>query len=186
MVESYRKNALITVGLGAFHATCFMLVIVIIAYASGTLGLYLSGLNTSLGIGLFLLLWGVTTYCTRRAVQEIPWETTGQPMPLANICGVGWKWGGRNGIIFASSLIVLTTLGFLINEVVFGDFGEGLSILSIPLSGLVGLAVAAVPSFFIGGLIGLIFSCIDKTLLKISRFFFALWLKEGDHSVQQF
>jgi len=155
-----------------------MLIIVISAYASGMLGSYLGELNTGLGIGLFLLLWGATTYCTKKAVQEIQWETLEQPIRLEKICGVGSKWGGWNGVIFAAGLVILIPLGLAINYLVAGNFKEGLVMLSLPLFGFFGLAIAALPSFFIGGLIGLIFSCIDKTLLEISRFLFALWLKD--------
>jgi len=170
MGESSWKRALLVVGLGTFHTAFFMLIVVIVPYALGILGLYLGELNTGIGIGLFLLLWGVTTYCTQRAIQEIQGETSEQPIAFEKICGVGAKWGGRNGVIFTFALAALVAFGLTVREVVSGNFREWISMLSLLLSGLIGFAVATLPIFLVGGLIGLFFSCIDKGLLEISRY----------------
>jgi len=58
---------LVTWSLATFHATAFVLAIVLFVYSRDALGAGLSGLNTFVGLGLFVALWGTTYVTTSRA-----------------------------------------------------------------------------------------------------------------------
>src|SRR5256885_16896557 len=62
---------LVTWALATFHATTFVLVIVLFAYSGGGLGGALSGLKTFAGLGLFVAPWGTTYMTTPRALPGL-------------------------------------------------------------------------------------------------------------------
>src|SRR5207302_11331737 len=68
-----RANAmkLVTWSLATFHATTFVLAIVLFAYSGGGLGGALSGLNTFVGLGLFVALWATTYFTTSKALAGL-------------------------------------------------------------------------------------------------------------------
>src|SRR5438094_8199359 len=62
---------LVTWSLATFHASTFVLTIVLLAYSRGGLGGTLSGLNTFVGLGLFVALWATTYFTTARALAGL-------------------------------------------------------------------------------------------------------------------
>jgi len=62
---------LVTWSLATFHASTFVLAIVLFAYSRGGLGGALSGLNTFVGLGLFVALWVTTYFTTARALAGL-------------------------------------------------------------------------------------------------------------------
>src|SRR5713101_1068419 len=88
---------LVTWSLATFHATAFVLAIVLFAYSRDALGTGLSGLNTFVGLGLFVALWATTTSRPQRRWRVlISWDppktgtgTCGGPCGAAH--GMGWR-----------------------------------------------------------------------------------------------
>src|SRR2546425_5592402 len=77
---------LVTWSLATFHATAFVLAIVLFAYSRDALGAGLSGLNSFVGLGLFVALWGTTYVTTSRALKGLDLLTSardrgGDPRP---------------------------------------------------------------------------------------------------------
>ena len=62
---------LVTWSLATFHATAFVLAIVLFAYSRDALGAGLSGLNTFVGLGLFMALWATTYLTTSQALKGL-------------------------------------------------------------------------------------------------------------------
>jgi hypothetical protein len=71
-------------GLATFHAVGFVLVLLPLLYAGGSLGSLLQGLNTVVGFALFGTLWATNWLCTRQALRRTapavaPASAEGQP-----------------------------------------------------------------------------------------------------------
>src|SRR5207247_7824364 len=65
------KGGLVEWSLATFHASGFVLAIVFFLYSRDELGLALGGLNTLLGLALFVALWATTYLTTCRAVAGL-------------------------------------------------------------------------------------------------------------------
>lgn len=66
---SGRGEALAVWALATFHASAFVAVALLVLYAGGGLGSALQGLNTAVGLGLFVALWATTYVATRNALR---------------------------------------------------------------------------------------------------------------------
>src|SRR5438034_11652594 len=62
---------LVTWSLATFHASTFVLAIVLFAYSRGGLGGTLSGLNTFVGLGGCLALWATAYFTTARSLAGL-------------------------------------------------------------------------------------------------------------------
>ena len=63
------KGGLVEWSLATFHASAFVLAIVFFLYSRDALGPALGGLNTLLGLALFVALWATTYLTTCRALE---------------------------------------------------------------------------------------------------------------------
>src|SRR2546428_13480213 len=89
---------LVTWSLATFHATVFVLVIVLFAYSRDALGAGLSGLNTFAGLGLFVALWATTYATTSRALKGL--DLIASARDRSGYAGRAFRWGAVNGMSF--------------------------------------------------------------------------------------
>ena len=151
---------LVTWSLATFHAALFVLVIVFLAYRGGGLGGALGGLNTFVGLGLFVALWATTYLTTSRALRGL------DPIATARDRGGytrrAFRWGAANGISFLVIIGVVALLVAVANtrpdQLTFGILLPALFI------GPIALVVAA--SF--GGAVGALFGMVDLGLFAIA------------------
>src|SRR3989442_6406400 len=104
---------LVTWSLATFHATAFVLAIVLFAYSRDALGAGLSGLNSLVGLGLFVALWGTTYVTTSRALKGL------DPLTSARDRGGyprrGLRWGAVNGIALLGILRFVALLSAVLD-----------------------------------------------------------------------
>ena len=93
---------LVTWSLATFHATTFVLVIVLFAYSGGGLGGVLSGLNTFVGLGLFVALWVTTYLTTAKALAGL--DLIASVRDRDGYLRRTLRWGSRNGMAFLAVL----------------------------------------------------------------------------------
>lgn len=151
---------MIALAFSTFHATTFLLVPLLLLYRGGGLGNTLQGLNTAVGLGLFVALWATTHVATRQALRGIDMTGAG-PIDGDALVARAFRWGGVNGVMF---LLVL-------GAAIFGG-----SVAARPESafqGVVFLIAALVPgsavAFAIGAVVGVAFAGIDLVLMGIAR-----------------
>ena len=140
--------------LATFHASGFVLAIVFFLYSRDALGLALGGLNTLLGLALFVALWATTYLTTCRALDGLDLLSEDDRVLFARRA---FRWGAANGIAFLGVLGVV-----LIASAVFVSPTVLLPVLFVaPFA----LLISAV----VGALVGLIFSVVDLALLAVAR-----------------
>src|SRR5712691_2674392 len=99
---------LLTWSLATFHATVFVLAIVLFVYSRGVLGAGLSGLNTFAGLGLFVALWATTYVTTSRALEGL--DLVGSARDRAGYARRAFRWGAANGMAFLAILGLVAVL----------------------------------------------------------------------------
>jgi len=151
---------LVTWSLATFHASTFVLAIVLFAYSGGGLGGALSGLNTFVGLGLFVALWVTTYFTTARALAGL--DLIASVRDRDGYLRRTLRWGSRNGMAFFGVLGVVALFAAVANtrpeQVVPGILIPALFIAPIAL----------VVSAAVGGAVGLIFGFIDLALFALA------------------
>jgi hypothetical protein len=151
---------LVTWSLATFHATVFVLVIVLFGYAGGGLGGALGGLNTFVGLGLFVALWVTTYLTTSRALRGL--DLFGSGRDRGSYPRRALRWGAANGMSFLAVLGIVAVITGIVNtrpgQVTSGILFPALFILPIAL------AVSAV----VGAAVGTVFGMIDLALFAIA------------------
>ena len=163
-----RGDRLIVWAFATFHASAFVLVIVFLVYRGGGLGQALQGLNTGVGLALFLALWATTYIATRHALGGLGLERPSRVDELA-LTAHAIRWGALNGVMFLLLLVLVIPGGYMVTHLadVF-DALRGPTAIQSTLFVLGGLAVASAVALVVGGLVGLVFSGIDLILLGIA------------------
>src|SRR5438093_8586197 len=98
---------LVTWSLATFHATVFVLAIVLFAYSRDGLGAALGGLNTFVGLGLFVALWVTTYMTTSRALEGL--DLIGS-RDRSGYARRAFRWGAANGMSFLAILGVVAVV----------------------------------------------------------------------------
>lgn len=148
------RGGLVEWSLATFHASAFVLLIVFFLYSRDALGPALAGLNTLVGLALFLALWATTYLTTCRALEGIDLLRDDHRGLFARRA---FRWGAANGMAF------LAVLGLvLIASAVFATP-------SVLLTALFIAPFALVASAVVGAVVGVIFSAIDLALLALAR-----------------
>jgi len=140
--------------LATFHASAFVLAIIFLLYSRDALGQALSGLNTILGLALFVALWATTYLTTCRALEGL--DLLGERDHLL-FARRAFRWGAANGMAFLGVLGVV-----LIASAVFVSPTALLPVLFVA-------PFALVVSAIVGALVGVIFSAVDLLLLALAR-----------------
>ena len=140
--------------LATFHASGFVLAIVFFLYSRDALGVALGGLNTLLGLALFVALWATTYLTTCRALDGLDLLSEDDRVLFARRA---FRWGAANGIAFLGVLGVV-----LIASAVFVSPTVLLPVLFVAPFALVISAV-------VGAVVGAVLSAIDLALLAVAR-----------------
>ena len=151
---------LVTWSLATFHATTFVLAIVLFAYSRGGLGGALGGLNTFVGLGLFVALWATTYVTTSRALEGLDLVRSARDREA--YARRTLRWGARNGMAF------LAILGIVALFVAVANTRPDQVGLGILFPALLIAPIALVVSAAVGGAVGVIFGIIDLGLFALA------------------
>jgi hypothetical protein len=151
---------LVTWSLATFHTTVFVLAIVLVAYSRGALGPGLSGLNTFVGLGLFVALWATTYFTTARALRGL--DLIGSARDSGGYGRRAFRWGAANGMSFLGVLGIVALVAAVANTRP-GQLGP------ILLPALFIAPIALVVSAAVGGAVGVLFGIIDLGLFALAR-----------------
>jgi hypothetical protein len=157
---------LVTWSLATFHATAFVLAIVWFAYSRDALGAGLSGLNTFVGLGLFVALWATTCFTTSRAVDGL--DLLGSARDRGSYARQALRWGAANGMSFLVILGLVAIVGAVWNAR-SGQITPGLLFPALFIA-----PIALVVSAAVGSAVGALFGMIDLCLFAIAG------IAEGD------
>jgi hypothetical protein len=170
---STRTTAAVTIGpagvwgLATFHATVFVVILIMVLYKARGLSSGLQALNTALGLVLFGMLWLTTWWTTREVVRATrwigrwSWSSTWRTSPCGHVAplqwlGLGMLWGGVNGVLFVTGAGIVVVLALL------PVGGGGLLLAVVAIHVLLPLAVA----FVVGAVVGLVLAVVDLAVLK--------------------
>jgi hypothetical protein len=153
-------NRLLTWALATFHATVFVLVIVLFAYSGGGLGPALGGLNTFVGLGLFVALWATTYATTSRALRGV--DLIGSARGREGYARRAFRWGAVNGMSFLAILGIVALAAAVANTRP-GQVGSGILLPTLFIA-----PIALVVSAAVGGVVGVIFGIIDLGLFAVA------------------
>ena len=162
---------LVTWSLATFHATAFVLAIVLFAYSRDALGAGLSSLNTFVGLGLFMALWATTYLTTSQALKGLDLIASARDRG-----GYPWRalrWGAANGMSFLAILGVVAVVTAISNTRP-GQVASGILVLALFIA-----PIALVVSAAVGGAVGAFFGIIDIVLLSLA----GLTGREADRTV---
>jgi len=151
---------LVTWSLATFHATAFVLAIVLLAYSRDALGAGLSGLNTFAGLGLFVALWATTYFTTSRALRGL--DLIGSARDRDGYVWRTFRWGAANGMSFLV-ILGIVAIGTAIANTQPGQVGTG-----ILFPALVIAPIALVVSAAVGGVVGALFGVVDLGLFSLA------------------
>jgi hypothetical protein len=151
---------LVTWSLATFHATTFVLAIVLFAYSRNALGAGLSGLNTFVGLGLFVALWATTYLTTSRALTGLDLISSARDRgvyPRRTL-----RWGAANGMSFLAILGLVALIAAIANA----RSGQVTSGILVPALFIAPIALVA--SAAVGGAVGALFGIIDLALFAVA------------------
>lgn len=145
---------------GAFHAAAFVAALLALLYPFVPLGELLAGLETGVGLALYLGLWGVSWWTARRALVGSD-LARGAAGSVGRVLGRGALWGGVAGVAF----FVLGLVAVLLRLLAAGGVDA-----SAPL---VVVLLAAVPAgaalaFLVGAVVGAAFAALDAGLARLA------------------
>lgn len=151
---------LLTWALATFHATVFVLAIVLFGYSGGGLGGALGGLNTFVGLGLFVALWATTYLTTSRALAGL--DLIGSGRDRGRYPRRALRWGAANGMSFLAILGVVAIVTAIANT------RPGQVTSGILFPALFILPIALIVSAAVGGAVGALFGIIDLGLFALA------------------
>ncbi len=146
--------------LATFHATAFVLAIVLFAYSRNALGAGLSGLNTFVGLGLFLALWATTYVTTSRALKGL--DLIGSARDRGSYPRRALRWGAVNGMSFLAILGVVALVAAISNTQP-GQVASGILFPALFIA-----PIALIVSAAVGGAVGALFGIVDLGLFAIA------------------
>lgn len=152
--EHDEPDALIAWSLGAFHAATLVAVLVALGHTAGALGDLLGGLNTVVGLALYLLLWGLSWGATRAVLARVPpavIETGGT--------GAAVAWGALGGAGAGAAFLV----GLVLVAVAPAILGSG-----EPLAVVFILSIGATAAAVVGAAVGGLFALLDVALFRLA------------------
>jgi hypothetical protein len=162
MTERTPSRHLLEWALAAFHNGFFFAAALALLYRAGGLGVLLGSLNTLIGLGAFVVVWGLTWWTTRRAFAGVDWLALEQPRQFIPMLGRGLIWGGVNGVLFFLAAFLITVVSEIVLALLQGT-GQAIPI-GLLVAGLVGLVVA----FAFGAAIGLILAGLDLLIVLLA------------------
>ncbi|WP_162224216.1 hypothetical protein [Halorussus salinus] len=152
-------DPLVVWALASFHTAALTALLVGALYLSGALGDLLGGLDTLVGLGLYLGLWATTWWTTRRAFAAIGAAGRDGPVSRSVLVGTGGKWAGVDGVLF---------LWLLVGVVVASSVSVGSATVEGALYLLAFVGVATLLAFAVGAVVGLLFAALDLAAFRIA------------------
>jgi len=152
--------SLVTWALATFHAALFVLVIVFFGYRGGGLGGALGGLNTFVGLGLFLALWATTYLTTSRALKGL--DLIASARDRGAYPRRAFRWGAANGMSF------LVVIGIVAVLTAVANTRPGQVTSGILFPALFIAPIALLVSAVFGGAVGLFFGIVDLGLFAVA------------------
>lgn len=150
--------AVLVWGVSTFHVVVLVVVLVTGLFLSGAAGDVLSGLDTTVGAAIYLYLWGITWWTTRRWLLAGGLPLTADRPASRAVAVATLKWGGITGLLFFAGLLVVAGGALL----VIGDVG------TIPV--VVGIGLVGSPlAFTVGAVVAGVFAVADRRLLQAAR-----------------
>lgn len=153
---------LVTWSLATFHATAFVLAIVLFAYSRDALGAGLSGLNTFVGLGLFVALWATTYFTTSRALMGL--DLIASARDRDDYVRRTFRWGAANGMSF------LVILGIVAIGTAIANTRPDQVTSGILFPALFIAPIALIFSAAVGGAVGAFFGVVDLALFALAGF----------------
>lgn len=148
-------DPLVTWAFATFHAATLVVALVVVAHVTGPLGDLLGGLDTLVGLALFVVLWATTWWTNRRWLAAVGLRVGEQPPTRALVFG-GLLWGGANGVLFFWGVYLLAVLPTF-----------GLLVVPLVIIATAGTVLATV----VGALVGGLFAVLDAALLRLAGSF---------------
>ena len=145
--------------LGTFHTATVGLVLLLLAYPGGGLGVTLANLSTMAGLALFVALWTITVFATSRATRGL--DLLGGATSGYHRRAI--RWGALNGMLFLWAFAALLALQQLITA------PGTLPWQSLLLGAGFVLGIGTLFALTIGAVVGLILASIDLAALALSR-----------------
>jgi hypothetical protein len=139
-------DPLLAWALASFHAALFLLVPLTLAHAVApvALGDLLGGLDTAVGITLYLVLWGSTWWSNRRYLAASDFDDA------RGTLRTGARWGAPTGL----SLLLPVVLAALL--------------VATPVFALLLLVVGGVVALLVGAAVGTVFAGVDLALDRLA------------------
>jgi hypothetical protein len=167
MDEAVEDRGLLEWAFAAFHTGVFVLALVFFLHLRGSLGAVLASLNTLVGIALFVALWAVIGWSTRRGLKRLTRSTGGAGtfsvtgVKLGDALVQALVWGGVTGLLFFPGLVVYTLLFVILPSTASSPVAFGVLLVYTLAGGVV--------AFVIGALSGLVLGLIDGILVSLAR-----------------
>lgn len=139
---------------GTFHAAGLVVLLVAALHLADAAGDVLAGLGTVPGALVYLYLWALVTWTTRRALAASGVTAADPPDGRAALLA-GGIWGGATGVLFFGGLF-LAVAAFLVLTAGIG---------AVPVALLVGL-VGGLLAVLVGAVVGVLFALVDLALLR--------------------
>jgi hypothetical protein len=165
-----RESPLLAWALGSFHASFFVLILILVLVTRGGLGSILSGLNTLMGFALFGLLWTLAWWATRRGLKGFDFSNLDE-LDLTGLLGRSLKWGGVAGVLVLLGLALVVAVnalaelaGILTSLTTSRDTQTAVAVV-----GLIATPIAAIVAYIIGTLIGGILGTVDAMAVMAVR-----------------
>jgi len=156
--------------LGTFHAVALLVALIWLAYPGGGLGGLLAGLNKISGIALFVALWAIALFTTRRALRGL--DVLSDDASARR--GFYWRalrWGAASGALFLAALAAIALLQSIVASIAAasgdgrGPFQIQAAIFIVLIYGTLGTLVASA----VGAVVGLALATLDIVALNVAR-----------------
>lgn len=160
----HQSPGLLAWTLGTFHACAIGLLLLLLVYPRGGLGLALGGLDTVTGLIIFIALWATSVWTARRALAGSDWlsATTADRIGFYRRA---LRWGGATGILFLAELgaiILVRTLVVSPRDIL----GNPLTVAAA--AAFVG-SFGTIVAFVLGALTGVTLGAVDLVALDLAR-----------------
>lgn len=151
-----RRDPALIVGwaLAAFHSTTLVVMLVTLLYLWAPVGELLAGLQTVVGLALYLVLWATTLWTNKHWPRDTRLTIDGTAINSSSFLRTSFKWGGVTGSVFFIALVILAVAAQTVPTSLFP---------------LVIVLIGVIVAFVIGGITGCIFAFTDLALLRIAR-----------------
>jgi hypothetical protein len=144
--ERVGVDPLLAWGLASFHAAALLVVPLWLAHvvAPAAVGDLLGGLDTRVGLGLFLVLWGSTWWSNRRYLAACAFVDVSKTLTM------GAKWGAVTGLPLLGCVVL------------------GVLVATNPTFAALLLVTGALVAPLVGAVVGVVFAGVDVVLARMA------------------